>query len=185
MHHCHAISGANGPLTARVLFIAEAPGRRGAAITGVPLTRDAAGARFEALLAHAGIARSDVFVTNAVLCNPLDAHGRNRRPSASEIARCRPFLTRTLDVVDAPLVVALGRVALDALGTVEPHGLDLRRDVASPCSWRGRTLIALYHPGRQALLHRADVLQRDDWRRLGAFVRGFVPGDAPSYHVAG
>lgn len=185
MHRCHAISAANGPLRARVLFVAEAPGRRGAAVTSVPLTRDASGVRFEALLAHAGIARADAFVTNAVLCNPLDAAGRNRRPSAREVARCRPLLARTLDIVEGPLVVALGRVALDALDAIVPHGLDLQLDVATPRPWRGRTLIAMYHPGRQALLHRPDSLQRDDWRRLGDIVSGFVPARMPSYHEAG
>jgi DNA polymerase len=170
--HSHVLSPNNGPLDAPVAFVAEAVGRRGGAVTGVPLTRDESGKRFAAFLSLAGISRDAVFITNAVLCNPLDATGRNRPPTSAEIARCRPFLARTLASVDAPVVVALGRVALESLRAVAPHALDLRRDVASPAAWHGRTLIAMYHPSRQSTLHRPQHLQEDDWRRLGAVLRG-------------
>jgi len=167
MSHSHVLGTANGPLGARALFVAEAVGRRGGAVTGVPLTRDESGRRFARFLTVTGLAREDVFVTNAVLCNPTDAAGRNRAPSRAEIARCRPYLARTLALVRAPVVVALGRVALESLRAVAPHGLDLRRDVGAPAAWEGRTLVALYHPSRQSTLHRPDAAQEDDWRRLG------------------
>lgn len=171
MTHSHVLGGANGPLDARVLFVAEAVGRRGGAVTGVPLTRDESGRRFARFLAIARLARDDVFVTNAVLCNPVDAAGRNRPPSRAEIARCRPYLARTLALVRAPVVVALGRVALDSLRAVAPHDLDLRRDVGVAAPWQGRTLVALYHPSQQSTLHRPDAAQEDDWRRLGPRLR--------------
>lgn len=173
--HSHVLGRANGRIDARVLFIAEAVGRRGGAVTGVPLTRDETGKRFTRFLEAAGIERGDAFITNAVLCNPLDAAGRNRTPAASEIARCRPFLARTLDVASAPVVVALGRVALESLRAIAPHDADLPRDVATPHAWRGRTLVPMYHPGRQSTLHRSDGLQHEDWRRLGQFIAEFAP----------
>jgi uracil-DNA glycosylase family 4 len=168
--YSHVLSGANGSLGARVLFVAEAVGRRGGAITGIPLTRDESGRRFNAFLALAGIAREDVFITNAVLCNPLDAAGRNRAPLASEVARCRPFLARTLEIVRAPVVVALGRVALDALRAIEPHDATLARHVGTGIAWHGRTLVPMYHPSRQSTLHRGDEAQANDWRRLGGLL---------------
>jgi DNA polymerase len=171
MTHAHVLSAANGPVDAEVMFIAEAVGRRGGAVTGVPLTRDETGKRFNHLLAVAGIDRGRCFITNAVLCNPVDASGRNRTPLRSEVARCRPFLARTIDAVAAPVVVTLGRVALESLRAIEPHGIGLPDDTATPAPWRGRTLVAMYHPGRQAALHRSDELQRGDWLRLGAIVR--------------
>jgi uracil-DNA glycosylase family 4 len=170
MHHAHVLSSTNGALHARVLFIAEAPGRRGAAITGVPLFGDEAGRRFEAFLSLAGLSRGDVFVTNAVLCNPLDKGGHNRTPSVTEVARCRPFLERTLDFVPAPVIVALGRVALAALHAIAPHRLTLL-EAGNPIAWRDRTLVALYHPGRQSTLHRSQQRQDADWRQLGNFLR--------------
>ncbi len=167
MRHVHVLSAANGPLDADVLFVAEAPGRLGAARTGVPLTSDVAGRRFDAFLAVAGLRRECVFVTNAVLCNPLTDRGLNRRPAAREVAACRDFFAEQLRIVRAPLIVTLGVVALDALRAIEPHGAVLRRDVAQPRPWAGRTLVPLYHPSIQSTLHRPHEQQLADWRSLG------------------
>lgn len=169
--YSHVLGAANGPLDAGVLFVAEAVGRRGGAVTGVPLTCDVSGQRFNAFLALAGIDRARVFITNAVLCNPLDGAGRNRPPSRGEVARCHPFLERTLAVVRAPMVVALGRVALEALRALEPHELELAADVARPAPWAGRTLVTLYHPSLQSTLHRPHEAQERDWRQLGELLR--------------
>ena len=170
MAYAHVLGDASGPLDARVIFVAEAVGQRGGAVTGVPLTRDETGRRFEAFLRLAGIDRTDTFITNAVLCNPLDADGRNRTPAAAEIARCRPFLARTLDIVRAPVVVALGRVALESLRAIAPHSARMPHDVAATLPWCGRTLVPLYHPSRQSTLHRTQAAQEDDWRRLGVLL---------------
>lgn len=99
------LSAANGPVTARVLFVGEAPGRFGAGRTGVPFRGDTAGRRFEALLGAAGLERERVFVTNAVLCLPLDPQGRNRRPTSAETAICNGWLRATIDAVDRKSVV--------------------------------------------------------------------------------
>jgi DNA polymerase len=171
MTHSHVLSVANGPLDADVLFVAEAVGRRGGAITGLPLTRDETGRRFGAFLQIAGIDRARLFITNAVLCNPIDACGRNRAPTAVETARCRPFLARTLEIVRAPVIVALGRVALDSLDAIAGHGARLDRDVACSMKWGIRTLVPMYHPSRQSTLHRPQAVQEDDWRRLGDVLR--------------
>src|SRR5918999_963366 len=145
------LSPANGQPGARVMFVAEAPGRLGAERTGVPLSGDRTGRRFETLLALAGWRRSDVFVTNAVLCNPRGADGRrNRPPSAAEIAACRDHLRSQLAVVAPLVVVPLGAVALRALDALAPHGLALADSVGRPWSWDGRWLFPLYHPGERA-----------------------------------
>lgn len=179
VRHTHALSPANGPTRARAIFVAEAPGARGAAITGIPLTGDESGRRFDAFLALAGLCRDEIFVTNALLCHPATAAGRNRTPARDELARCRTFLARTLDLIDAPVVIALGRVALDALAALEPHALTLAADVATARAWRGRTLVALYHPGRQSTLHRPHQQQEDDWRRLRRLLAAVTRSPAP------
>jgi uracil-DNA glycosylase family 4 len=171
MSHCHLLGAANGPLDARVMFVAEAVGRRGGAVTGVPLTRDESGRRFGAFLSIAQIDRADVFVTNAVLCNPVHQSGANRAPRPSEIARCRPFLATTLEIVRAPLVVALGRVALESLRAIAPQDVRLDAEPGSARPWNGRSLVALYHPSRQSTLHRSQQAQEEDWRRFGEVAR--------------
>jgi uracil-DNA glycosylase family 4 len=166
----HVLGPANGPATARVLFVGEAPGRLGAGRSGVPFRGDESGRRFEALLALAGLTRDEVFVTNALLCNPVDAAGRNRRPRVSDVRRCLPFLTEQLGVIDPAVVVALGEVALQALGRIEAHEARLRSHAGQAVEWYGRLLVPLYHPGRRALVHRAEAAQREDWLALTRIV---------------
>jgi uracil-DNA glycosylase family 4 len=156
----------NGPVSAKVLFIAEAPGRFGADRTRQPLVGDRSGRNFEAFLQNAGIRRQDVFVTNAVLCNPRDGAGRNTTPNTSEIRNCSAFLEETLRIIDPLVVVTLGTVALRALELIAPHGAVLRKDVATPVWWNSRWLIPLYHPGARALIHRSFSNQGEDYIRL-------------------
>ncbi len=160
---------ANGPLPCDVLFVGEAPGRRGAASTGIPFCGDQSGARFETLLAAAGLRRDQVFITNAVLCLPLEASGRNRTPAWREVLRCRPHLLRTIALVQPRVVATLGAVALRAV-TDDPAA-SLSALVAKPKPLGDALLFPLYHPGRQAELHRPWPTQLEDWRRLGELLR--------------
>jgi DNA polymerase len=172
MRHIHVLSEANGPLDADVMFVAEAPGRLGAARTGVPLTADASGRRFDTFLAEAGLTRRRVFVTNAVLCLPLTPSELNRRPSRRELIACNRFLSEQIRVVSAAIVVSLGIVALEALAMIEPHELALGRDVGRSVPWADRTLVPLYHPSVQSTLSRPHDQQLADWRALGRLLRG-------------
>ena len=170
MNHVHILGEVNGPLNADVLFVAEAPGRLGAARTGIPMTSDVTGRRFHAFLEDAGIDRGRVFITNSILCNPLTTNGSNRRPAAREVAACRDFLAAQLRLVRAPVVVAMGGVALETLRRIEPHDAVLARDAGRAMAWAGRTLVPLYHPSIQSTMTRPDEVQREDWRRLGKLV---------------
>jgi uracil-DNA glycosylase family 4 len=175
---------ANGSVHARILFVAEAPGRLGADLTGVPLSGDRTGRTFDALLEGAGIRRSDIFVTNAVLCNPLDDAGRNDRPTALEVSSCSDHLRRLVDILAPDWVVTLGTVALEAVGRVEPHDMILCRDVGMPKRWFGRWLLPLYHPGPRALIHRPLDVQRSDYVQLAALVNRRVGSTAESRRVS-
>jgi uracil-DNA glycosylase len=163
---------ASGPLAARLMFVAEAPGRLGADRSGVPLTGDRAGRTFATLLDAGGFERSAIFVTNAVMCNPRDAGGRNDRPTGHEVANCGPHLARLIAIVQPEWVITLGVVALAALRRIAPHDLVLARDVGHPIPWHGRRLVPLYHPGARALIRRPLPLQRADYERLAALVAG-------------
>jgi uracil-DNA glycosylase len=160
----------NGALDARVLFVAEAPGRFGGDRTAIPLHGDRSGATFAHLLAVAGLERAAVFVTNAVLCNPRDAAGRNARPTPAELRNCADLLAAQIAVLDPPWVVALGHTALHALAKVAPHRLRRPADLGEPAPWHGRRLVALYHPGPRALIRRPLAAQEADYRRLAARV---------------
>jgi len=167
-----------GNLNAELFFIGEAPGRLGADETEVPFHGDTSGRNFEDLLSFAGISRNDVFVTNAVLCNPKDNDGNNSTPTLAEAANCQPFLQRQIKFVNPKIVVSLGNTALRALARIEAHGFSLSQHVRTLHPWFGRSLIPLYHPGQRAMIHRSFANQRSDyqfvaeqWRRLNRLGR--------------
>jgi DNA polymerase len=174
VRYSHVLGPANGPTTARVMFVGEAPGRLGAGRSGVPFQGDESGRRFMSLLEVASLRREDVFVTNALLCNPIDGAGRNRRPRLSEVDRCRPFLAAQISSVNPGIVVALGEVALVALRRIESHEARLRTHAGLAVEWAGRLLVPLYHPGRRALVHRPEQQQHDDWLRLAGLIEALA-----------
>jgi uracil-DNA glycosylase family 4 len=137
------------------------------------MSGDASGRTFRFLMEIAGIAESEVFITNAVLCNPRGSSGANRPPLASEIRNCSPFLRRAIELLNPPLVVTIGSAALKAVGRIESHGLNLAENIAEPAAWFGRTLIPLYHPSPQVLISRRSLAQQEeDWRRMASHLRG-------------
>lgn len=163
------LSSRNGTLTPRVLFVAEAPGRQGADRTRVPMVGDRSGVAFEALLTGVGLTRADIFITNAVLCSPRSATGANRAPLRSEARNCSGFLERTLQLLDPPVVAALGATALAALGCLGAHGLALGSSAGTLVEWRGRLLVPLYHPSPQVLVSRRSLAQQSrDWSAVRA-----------------
>jgi len=180
VHHCSlcsrlagrakVLSGANGNIDSKVLFVAEAPGRLGADRTGVPLHGDRTGENFEALLGNIGWKREEVFITNAVLCNPREEDGNNATPSKEEIENCSAYLEMTIELVQPNVVVSLGASALKALSAIHPHSLNLTDHVAKLWPWAGRHVVPLYHPGPRALVHRSLARQRSDFMQLAKLI---------------
>ena len=163
------LGAGNGPLRASLLVVATAPGRFGAERTGVPLCGDRSGATFEAMLDGVGLCRGDVFVTNAVLCNPQDGRGRNAAPTAAELRACAGHLAATLELVAAPHVLALGRIAHAALLRIGPAPLDFAACLGRWHPWAGRQLAAVYHPSPQVTADpRRQAAMRAQWQALFA-----------------
>jgi len=164
------LSPANGNLHSRVLFVAEAPGRLGAAKTGIPLYGDRTGDNFGALLGNIGWNREDVFITNAVLCNPKHENGNNAPPTREEVDNCSAYLEMVVTLISPDVIVPLGTTALNALGILAPHGIALRASVARLIPWRTIGLFPMYHPGPRAILHRSLARQRADFMLLAKVV---------------
>jgi uracil-DNA glycosylase family 4 len=98
-----------GPADADLLFVGEAPGANEDA-EGEPFVGRSGDVLTEALRDR-GLARRDVRITNCVRCRPPD----NRDPRAGELANCRGYLEREVDLVDPELVVTLGKVPAEHL----------------------------------------------------------------------
>lgn len=145
------LSNLNGTLTPKVFFIGEAPGRAGADRTRRPFYGDKSGDNFQKLLDSIGLAREDIFITSAVMCSPRSATNANRRPTRIEIKNCSTYLKRLFELVDPPVIVTFGAVALDALKLIAYHEFTLREHAGTVQSWKGRTLVPLYHPSPQVI----------------------------------
>jgi len=160
------LSLANGNLNAKIVFVAEAPGRFGAGRTRIPFHGDKSGNNFETLLAHISLIRADVFITNAALCNPL-ANGNNRRPKISEIKNCSPFLRTTLDLIRPKVVVTLGSVGLQAVNLLLGTRYQLKDKVAQRLSTPNFILFPLYHPSpRVTNWLRPLTQQKKDFKKI-------------------
>ena len=160
----------NGKLDSKVVFIAEAPGRLGAELTGIPLCGDKTGDNFEMLLNSIGWKREDVFITNSILCNPQDENGNNSTPTQEEIKNCNDFLKKTLEIINPELVITLGAKALDSLKRIENHNYFLQNFVATKVSWNNKFLFPLYHTSPLARRHRNEDQQKADFRALSQIV---------------
>jgi DNA polymerase len=102
-----------GPAHARLMMVGEQPGDQEDR-KGRPFVGPAGGVLAEAL-EKAGIARDEVFVTNAVKHFKFEPRGKRRlhkRPNAYEIDRCHWWLDFERKLVKPELIVALGASAV-------------------------------------------------------------------------
>ncbi|MBT3920996.1 MAG: uracil-DNA glycosylase [Nitrospina sp.] len=160
------LSTTNGSLNARIIFVAEAPGRFGAGRTGVPFQGDRSGDNFEILIKHIGLTRPEIFITNAVLCNPLE-NGNNRKPNTGEIKTCSGFLQDTLSIIRPQVVVTLGTVALQSLNKILGTRFHLKQNVAQTIPTQDFTLFPLYHPSpRVTNWKRPLSQQKKDFKKI-------------------
>ncbi len=171
------LSELNGPTAARVMFIGEAPGRKGADRTRVPFSGDQSGANFDRFVNSIGLTREQIFITSAALCNPRSESGANRRPTQKELTNCSGFLRRTIEIVDPRVIVTLGSVALEALKRIHYHELNLKTAAAQLHQWDGRVLVPIYHPSPQVLAsHRRERQQLEDYKVVAEAIRLNVSG---------
>jgi uracil-DNA glycosylase family 4 len=164
------LSEKNGNINAKVLFIGEAPGRLGADRTGIPFFGDQAGKNFERLLQYSGLTRQQVFITNAVLCNPRDEKDNNSTPNTKEILNCSLHLSILIDIMQPEVIVPLGRCALNSLKLIETHQFELRQDVRKPSKWGKYMVMPMYHPSSRSFIFRSSIDQKRDFTFLGEFL---------------
>jgi uracil-DNA glycosylase family 4 len=121
----------------RFALVGEAPGATEDE-TGRPFV-GRSGALLDLLLAEAGLDRAEAAVLNIVKCRPPG----NRTPKAPEVARCSGWLRRQLQLLDPPVVVALGLSSTKWF--LGPRAV-LGEVRGRPHAWEGRAVWATYHP---------------------------------------
>src|SRR5215208_5241921 len=172
------LSELNGSPEARIMFIGEAPGRKGADRTRVPFSGDQSGANLDSFLSSINLTRQQIFITSAALCNPRSESGANRKPKQKELTNCSTSLRRTIEIVDPRIIVTLGSVALEALKRIQYHELNLKDSAARIHSWNNRVLVPIYHPSPQVLAsHRREAEQLQDYQVVGKACHGLTQID--------
>ena len=134
----NVVFGTGNP-TADLMFVGEGPGAEEDQ-QGLPFV-GRSGKLLDAILAQEiGLERSQVYIANVVKCRPPD----NRDPLPEEIAACRPYLQRQVELIAPRVLVTLGNFATKVL-------LDTRVGITRLRGRRyawgdGVVLVPTYHP---------------------------------------
>lgn len=131
-----------GPPDAQIMFIGEAPGfhedRQGRPFVG------AAGKFLDELLASIDLKREDVFIGNVIKCRPPG----NRDPRPDEIAACRPYLDKQIELIRPRIIITLGRFSMARYFP----GASISRIHGRPKRSGGVIFYPMFHPA--AALHQ-------------------------------
>src|SRR2546421_6321286 len=142
-----------GSRRAEVLFVGEQPGNE-EDLTGEPFVGPA-GRLLNEALTEAGIDRAQTYVTNVVKHFKWEPRGKRRihkKPNASEISACRPWLEAEVALVKPKIIVALGATASQAL-------LGLKFRVTKQ---RGQFIESTLAPYIMATIHPSAILLAPD-----------------------
>lgn len=146
----------DGPATAEIMFIGEAPGfnedKQGLPFVG------AAGKFLNELLGIAGLKRADVYITNVVKSRPP----QNRDPMPQEIRACAKWLDRQLEIIRPKVIVTLGR---HSMARWFP-GESISRIHGQPKRFDNLLVVPMFHPAAALHQERFRPLIVEDFRKL-------------------
>ncbi|SEP18125.1 DNA polymerase [Methylobacterium sp. UNC300MFChir4.1] len=160
---------ADGNPEARVMFLGEAPGADEDRI-GKPFM-GRSGQLLDKMMKAVGLDRTSAYIGNIVPWRPPG----NRNPTPQEVAVCRPFVERQIELVDPDIIVCLGAPATQTL-TGTKDGILRTRGRLFPYKLPSREvkLLATLHP---AFLLRQPVQKRLAWRDFRS-LRALLDGKA-------
>ena len=114
---------------------------------------------------EAGLDREEVYVTNGVKHFKFEERGKRRihkKPRASEVAACRPWLEAEMMIVKPKLIVALGATAALAVAGKE-IAVTKERGRTFPLA-NGAQLFVTVHPS--FLLRVPEEQKQDEYRQF-------------------
>ncbi len=152
------VFGVGNP-NAKICFFGEAPGadedRLGEPFVG------RGGQLLNKMLVACKLKREDVYILNVLKCRPPE----NRNPLPDEVANCRGYFERQLEIIHPEIICCLGSVASKALLNTEQGIGKLRGKVHQ---YRGIPVVCSYHP---AYLLRNPAAKVDAWEDLKLLMR--------------
>lgn len=132
------VAWGEGDLEAKVMFVGEGPGRDEDE-QGRPFVGRSGRLLTDIIEKGMRVERRAVYITNVVKCRPPG----NRDPREDEIAACRRYLDKQIEVIAPRVLVAVGGVAGCALLGLPPKSPGLRGRWRE---YRGIPLRVIYHP---------------------------------------
>ncbi|NIX76730.1 uracil-DNA glycosylase [Microvirga terricola] len=155
---------ADGTPKSRVMLVGEAPGADEDRI-GKPFV-GRSGQLLDRMLAAIGLDRTQVYIANVVPWRPPG----NRTPTPQEVAICKPFIARQIELANPDILVCLGGPSVQNLLDVKDGILRTRGRWFSYRTEGGRDIKALatLHP---AYLLRQPLQKRLAWRDILALRR--------------
>ncbi len=136
--HRNSLVFGEGNPEARLMFVGEAPGRE-EDLQGRPFVGEA-GMLLTKMIEKMGLRREDVYIANIIKCRPP----MNRDPEEDEVASCRSFIERQIDLIGPEVVVTLGRIALQTL--MGNPGLKITQVRGHFTEFRGIPVMPTFHP---------------------------------------
>lgn len=121
---------------AEVVFIGEAPGEKEDELVRPFVGRG--GQLLNQELEKIGWKREDVYITNIVKRRPPE----NRDPSPDEIAAYAPYLSRQIEIIGPPIIVTLGRFAMNYF----LPDAKISRDQGKIFKMKKRCIVPMLHP---------------------------------------
>ena len=128
-----------GDPQANLMFVGEGPGAEEDK-QGLPFVGRSGKLLDDLISQEIGLERSAVYIANVVKCRPPD----NRDPLPDEIAACRPYLQRQVELVAPRVLMTLGNFATKMLLDTKEGITRLR---GRRFAWGdGVVLVPTYHP---------------------------------------
>jgi DNA polymerase len=159
---------ADGDPQAGILFIGEGPGRD-EDLQGLPFV-GRSGQLLDRMMAAIGLDRTRAYICNVIFWRPPG----NRNPTPAEMAACRPFSRRQIELARPDIIVALGAVpAAELIGGTE--GILQLRGKWRQVEIAGRTVPVMptLHP---AYLLRQPAQKKLAWRDFLAIRKALDKG---------
>ncbi len=162
-----------GSRDAFVIFVGEQPGDQ-EDLAGKPFVGPS-GRYLDEVLEEVGIDRKhDVYVTNAVKHFKFEQRGKRRlhsKPSARQVAACRPWLEAEIKVVKPSIIVCLGATAAQSLFGASFRLTKHMGEIIADQPW-APWMMATYHPSAllrmpdEAARHAAKISFANDMRQV-------------------
>lgn len=155
----------DGNPDSRIMVIGEAPGNH-EDLQGIPFCGDS-GKLLDDMFKSINLDRTKLYISNVIFWRPPG----NRRPTDEELAICRPFVERHIQLVDPKVLILVGSTSMSAILGMNDPVTGVRGkfiDYAPDFLAKKTKAFVVFHP---SYLMRQSGKKRTAWRDMLALER--------------